>query len=248
MQRIIQELAGRALKLPRQEYREALQGLTAIDGSVLKALPRMAWALWQDKTHRGAKLHLHFDVLTGTPRNATVTPAACSEPEQLQRTLEAGRLYVMDRSYEKFALLRDILDVKSSFVVRVKDNLAYEVKHENEITAEARAAGVIRYATLVRIGTSHHKDEIRQELRLVVVKATGENGQPYDIWLLTDRLQMPADLVALAYRYRWTIELFFRWLKSILGIRHLLSDSQNGVTMQLYAALIASLMIVCGPE
>lgn len=86
VQRIIQELAGRALKLPHQEHSEALQGLTAIDGSVLKALPRMAWAFWQDETHRGTKLHLHFDVLTGTPRNATVTPAACSEPEQLQRT------------------------------------------------------------------------------------------------------------------------------------------------------------------
>lgn len=211
---------------------------------MLKALPRMAWAFWQDETHRGAKLHLHFDVLTGTPRNATVTSAACSESEQTRRTLETGRLYVMGRGDEKFALLRAILDAKSSFVVRVKDNLAFEVKHENEITAEARAAGVIRDAILVRIGTSHHRDEIHQELRLVAGKATGGDGQPYDIWLLTDRLQMPADLVALAYRYRWTVELFFRWLKSILGIRHLLSDSPNGVTMQLYAALIASLMVV----
>lgn len=149
----------------------------------------------------------------------------------------------MDRSYEKFAMLRAILNAKSSFVVRVKDNLAYEVKHEDEITAEARAAGVIRDAILMRIGTSHHQDEIRQELRIVVVKATGEDRQPYDIWLLTDRLQIPADLVVLAYRYRWTIELFFRWMKRILGIRHLLSDSQKGVTMQLDAALI-----MCGPE
>jgi hypothetical protein len=244
LQHIIQELAGRALQLPDQQHSEALRGLTAVDGSVLKALPRMAWALWQDETHRGAKLHLHFDVLTATPRNATVTAAACSEPEQLRRTLEAGRLYVTDRGYEKFALFRSILDAKSSFIARVKDNLAYEVKHENAITEDARAAGVIRDAVLARIGTSHHMDEIRQELRLVVVQATGEDGKPYELWLLTDRLQMPAELVALAYRYRWTIELFFRWLKSILGIRHLLSDSQKGVTMQLYAALIASLLIV----
>ena len=85
---------------------------------------------------------------------------------------------------------------------------------------------------------------IKQPLRLVVVQATGENGKPYELWLITDRLELDAELVALAYRYRWTVELFFRWLKSILGMRHLISDHPNGVTMQLYAALIASLLIV----
>ena len=54
-----------------------------------------------------------------------MTAAACSEPEQLRRTLEAGRLYVTDRGYEKFALFRGILDAKSSFIARVKDNLTY---------------------------------------------------------------------------------------------------------------------------
>jgi hypothetical protein len=244
VQEVVRELASRALPLATHEHKDALRGLTAVDGSVLQALPRMAWALWQDETHRGAKLHLHFDVLTGTPRNATVTAAACSEPAELQRTLEAGRLYVMDRGYPKYSLLRAILDAKSSFIVRVKDNIAYEVKDEREITPAAQAAGVIRDAVLVRVGSDHHQDEIRQELRLVVVNATGEDGVPYEIWLLTDRLTLEAELVALAYKYRWTIELFFRWLKSILGIRHLLSDSQNGVTMQLYAALIASLLVV----
>src|SRR5262249_46081873 len=63
------------------------------------------------------------------------------------------------------------------------------------------------------------------------------------LWLITDRLDLDAELVALAYRYRWTVELFFRWLKCILGCRHLISNSQNGVTIQLYVALIASLLI-----
>ncbi len=49
--------------------------------------------------------------------------------------------------------------------------------------------------------------------------------------------------MALAYRYRWTVELFFRWLKCILGARHLISRGQNGVTLQMYAAVIVSLLI-----
>ncbi len=55
---------------------------------------------------------------------------------------------------------------------------------------------------------------------------------------------MDAELVAIGYRYRWTVELFFRWFKQILGMRHLISGNENGVTIQLYAALIASLLIV----
>lgn len=65
-----------------------------------------------------------------------------------------------------------------------------------------------------------------------------------EIWLITDLLDLSAELLALAYRYRWTVELFFRWFKCILGSRHLLFHSANGVAIQCYAALIASLLVV----
>jgi IS4 transposase len=61
--------------------------------------------------------------------------------------------------------------------------------------------------------------------------------------LVTDRLEMEAELVALGYRFRWSVELFFRWFKCVLGRRHLLSESQNGVTIQVYGAMIASLLL-----
>jgi hypothetical protein len=50
-------------------------------------------------------------------------------------------------------------------------------------------------------------------------------------------------LVALIYRYRWQVELFFKWLKCILGCRHLLAESPSGVAIQVYCALIAALML-----
>jgi hypothetical protein len=80
---LIAELAAQALPLKQGREAEALRGLTAVDGSIFAALPRMAWALWMDPTHRGAKLHLHFDVLKGVPCEATLTPAACSEVAEL---------------------------------------------------------------------------------------------------------------------------------------------------------------------
>jgi len=244
LREIVRELPNRRLPLEHGRDAEALRGLTAVDGSFLPALPRMVWALWQDADHRAAKLHLQFDVLRGVPSDATLTPGASSEHNQLRVMLKADRLYVLDRGYAGYQLFRDILDAGSSFVVRVKDNTTFQVAEERAISAEARAAGVVRDVVIAKLGTDHHKDYLGQPVRLVIVRRQRPDGTMEELWLVTDRLDLPAELVALAYRYRWTIELFFRWFKCILGCRHLLANDANGVAIQAYVALIASLLMV----
>jgi IS4 transposase len=81
---------------------------------------------------------------------------------------------------------------------------------------------------LSRVGAGKRQKFIQRPLRLVVLKTVDRSGNPLELWLLTDRLELPVDLVALAYQHRWTVELFFRWLKSVLGARHLISHSANG--------------------
>jgi hypothetical protein len=204
----------------------------------------MAWALWTDEAHRGVKLHLHFDVLKGVPCEATLTPAACSERAELARTLQPGRLYVLDRGYASYDLFAQIVQAKSSLVARVQDKTAFVPAEERPLDEAARKAGVVRDVVISRLGTAHHKDHLRRPMRLVIVRVESRDGKMTELWLLTDRLDLSADLVALAYRYRWTVELFFRWMKSVLGARHLVSQKQNGVTLQMYAALIVSLLII----
>src|SRR5713226_4690981 len=70
---IIGDLAAQTLPLVHGKEAEALRGLTAVDGSLVPALPKMAWALWRDKRNRAAKMHVHFDVLKGVPIHASVT-------------------------------------------------------------------------------------------------------------------------------------------------------------------------------
>ena len=240
---ILAELALKAVPLTTGREAEALRGLTAVDGSLLPALPRMAWALWNDDRHRGAKLHLHFDVLAAVPADAAVTPGACSEPGQMAAMLQPNRLYVVDRGYASFELFGKILGARSSFVARVKESTVFTVKEERTVSAQAKAAGVVRDVVIAKLGTSHHKDYLRRPVRLVIVKRTKPDGAIDELWLVTDRLDLDADLVALAYKYRWTVELFFRWFKCVLGCRHLLSTCRNGVTIQVYVALMASLLI-----
>ncbi len=150
----------------------------------------------------------------------------------------------LDRGYASYELLAQIVQAKSSLVARVKDNTAFVPREERPLDEAARQAGVIRDVVISRLGTSHHKNHLHQNLRLVIVRVTNRDGKMTELWLLTDRLDLSADLVALAYRYRWTVELFFRWMQSVLGARHLISKKRNGVTLQMYAAMIVSLLIV----
>jgi hypothetical protein len=240
---ILKELAELARPHFQGREAEALANLTAVDGSVFAALPRMAWALWQDAEHRGVKLHLQFHACKGVPGDAVLSPAACSEPAALKSMLQAGRLYVCDRGYASFEFFRSILDAGSSLIVRVKDDITLHVQEERPISAAAAQAGVVRDVILKRLGGSHHKDVVGRPMRLVIVKTVDREGKSTELWLITDRLDLDADLVAIAYRYRWSVELFFRWLKCVLGAKHLVSHNENGVALQMYAALIVSLLI-----
>jgi hypothetical protein len=242
---ILGALAAEAVPVVTGREADALRQLTAVDGSLLPALPRMAWALWQDAGHRAAKMHVQFEVLKGVPCDATVTTGNGSERDQLRAMLQPGRLYVIDRGYVDYALYHDILEAHSSFIGRVCEDVAFRVAEERPITAAAASAGVIRDVVVSRLGTEHHKDELHRAVRLVFV-ATGKarpDGTAEVLILCTDRLELAAELVALGYRFRWSVELFFRWLKCILGCRHLVFESPRGVALQVYVALIASVLV-----
>lgn len=215
---ILRELAGKAVPIIEGPDAKQLLHLTAVDGSIFRAFPRMAWALWKDAQHRGVKLHLHFDVFCSVPVDASITVASGSETDQLQAMLQPGRLYVIDRGYLDHELYRRILEAGSSFIGRIKDNGAYTPESDCSLSEADRMAGIVSDQRLKRLGTSHHKNELKgHQLRLIKVQRTNDDGELETWWLLTNKLDLPAELVALGYRYRWTVELFFRWLKCVLG-------------------------------
>jgi IS4 transposase len=145
-------------------------------------------------------------------------------------------------------LVQELHDLPWSFLVRVQYHAAYEVQQEREVSAAAEAAGVYRDCLVRRLGTEHHTRWLPQPFRVVVLATakTRPDGTPDRPVLVTNRLDLAAELVALACRYRWSVERFFRWLTCLLGCRHLLSQGENGVSLQGYVALIASLLISLG--
>ena len=249
---ILGELAGRIGTIPPHASLSDIRGtLTLVDGTMLQALPKMAWALWKED-HKALKAHVQFEVLKGVPVQATITDANANEKDVLAEHLQSGRVYVLDRGYARYLLFRKIMDAGSHFVCRIRDNSVFEVIEERELSQEALKAGVVRDA-VVRLGGKRPRDDLDQPVRIVEVEcrphrkrhknSRGGPEQAETILIATDLLELPAELVALIYRYRWQIEIFFRFFKHVLGCRHLLSECENGIELQVYAAIVACLLI-----
>jgi len=234
---LLRELATEALPVFGDARLRAQVGeLTANDGTLLPALPRMAWALWQDPRHRAGKLHLELSVWRQVPTEFTVTAANTSERAVWKQKLRAGAFYVNDRGYSHdYGLIRVVQQKGASFVLRLANNtVVTPLAPAREMTEADRRAGVVEDRR-VRLGGGPDGPVGR----LVRVEAGG-----HTFLLFTDREDLAAELVALIYRYRWQVELFFKWIKCILGCRHWLAESLPGVTIQVYCTLIASVLLV----
>jgi hypothetical protein len=236
--------------------------LTAVDGTLVEALGRMLWALWHKNHQNAVRLHVHYDVLRGVPVCVDLTPGKGDEKESLRLNLESGRLYILDRGYRDYGLYAEIMAHGSSFVARLMGNTKMEVLETRALSAADRAAGVLSDEIVclgsettksrmprVRVVQVHVKNPPSCNLKPKLAKVDGKtkvirtHEEEFDALLVTDRLDLSAEVIALLYRYRWHVELFFRWFKRVLGFRHLFAESPNGVLIQIYVALIAGLLV-----
>jgi len=210
------------------------------DGSLFTALPRMYWALWrrQDPIHCQVRLHLSLDLAHAAPARALITPGKRCERAAWRTQFQRGDAYLGDRYYgEDYRLLGELDQAGVAFVVRLGDAAVLTVLEELPLTATDRQAKVTR-AAWVTLGCKARYQSIR--LRVVWVQTEQE------VLRLVTNLgpeELAAGEVALLYKERWRIELFFRWLKCILGCRHWLAESPQGVALQIYLALIAALLL-----
>jgi hypothetical protein len=237
--------------------------LTLADGTVLDAIAKVTSAMWLPLSDGSAKyawrLHVQLDFDTFVPTDVELTDARnggdSSEKAVLRRKLAPGRCYVTDRGFTQFTLFNDIHAVGSSYVCRAKENLTFEVSEERPVNDAAAQAGVTRDA-VVRMGLGSKPGQRPDHpIRMIVIRAEphekrggrrGKTAGPANhgsIVILTDLLDVPAEIIVLIYRYRWAIEIFFRFFKQMLGCRHLVSQKPEGILIQVYCAVIACMLI-----
>jgi hypothetical protein len=210
-----------------------------IDSTVWRVLPRMTWAFWrwQGGLGNAVRLHLEFDLQTGQVSQAAVTKAKTCERAQWREMAQPGTCNIGDRYYGyDYQQLADLQTKGTDFVVRLRVDAQWVEEHSEVLTAPDRAAGVT-WAGVVRLG------KLGDGARVRVVQILGEE----ESILLATSLpaeHFPPEWIAQCYKHRWQIELFFRWLKCILGCRHWLAESEQGVALQVYLALIAAQLMV----
>jgi hypothetical protein len=247
---VVDELAGELKTLPHDARLDDVPGLlTLVDGTVINALGKLVGQMGDG---RAIKLHTHFDLLAGVPADIDLTAAHDSEVNNLIGRLLPDRVYVKDRGYACFRLFQEIIDIGSHFVCRIRDNSVYEVVEDRPLTADAKAAGVVS-DQVVWLGCADKRDELRQPVRIIRIACaphrkrakTGRGGPEQGEFLLiaTDLLDTPAEVISLIYRLRWTIEIFFRFFKHVLGCRHLLSHRADGIEIQVLMAILLCLLI-----
>jgi hypothetical protein len=258
---ILQEVFDRLP--PRPLHRELLaltKEVVAFDGSLLNAMATMDWAHWREQEN-AAKMHAFYSVTRGAPWFARLTDANTDERAILQQHIAPNLLYVIDRGLRDYSLLNDILKEHSSFVLRSPENISYKVSKPLPLSEAAQEAGV-QSDEIVRVGC-HLSPQLKdRDLRLVKihVRAAPTLGKvpkhlsrkckfirvdpgEHTLILLTDLLELDVLLIALLYRCRWEIEIFFRWYKHLLKADHLLSQRPNGLLILIYCAILATLLL-----
>ena len=264
---IIKELGAQARPLARDPRLSQLkQTLTLVDGTVLRGLVRLVEAGVADKPSgkkkpagvsqaaHGWRLHTQLELDAIAPCRIDVTRGIAGDNHEshvLRRALESGRCYVFDSGVVNRLLFDDIHAIHSTYVGRIRETSVFEVLEEKLLSDQALAQNVVRDA-IVNLGVAG-STPMNHKVRIVAVQVTPHprrtrkgpaSTRTSDLVLIaTNLLDLEPELIALIYLYRYTIELFFRLFKHLLGMRHLLSQKKNGVEIQTYLAVIACLLI-----
>ena len=229
---LAEHLLGQARRLYATEP-SALAGLEAIyalDASIIDlSLALCPWANWTG--HDAAvKLHLLLDVRGSIPAWVRITPADHYETRVLpELPVEAGGYYLMDRGYQDFRTFHRLHQARAFYVARAKGNVRFRVCCARRVD---KSVG-LRCDQTVRLTSSaarHYPETLRR-----VRYHDHEHHHSLVFW--TNQFDLPALTIAQLYRQRWQVELFFKWIKYNLRIRHFLGVSPNAVRIQLWSAL-----------
>jgi hypothetical protein len=209
----------------------------ALDSTTIDlSLTLFPWADFRS-TKAGLKMHTQIDLRGPIPTCIHISGARRNDVLWLDElTFEPGAFYVMDRGYMDFKRLNRIATAGAFFVTRAKDNLRFSRHRSLPVDYPAG----IRSNQIGKPALTKARQDFPGPLRKV---RYFDADTRRDFVFLTNHLQIPAPTVAKLYRLRWRIELFFRWIKGHLRIKHYYGTSPNAVKTQIWIAVAVYLMV-----
>lgn len=246
--RIFQEFADRMVAIARQK-RDGVKDffisnkVYAFDSSTISLCLSVYW--WTKLHHGkgGVKLHELYDVKADIPAFSVITDASLHDSKVMdQIPYEKDSFYIFDRAYMVTKMLYLVEAKDAFFVVREKHKMLFEVvldKNYNNPETGVMADQIIKFK-------GHKtKKQYPKELRRIVFYDK-EGNRTFVFY--TNNFNITAEQVALLYKYRWRVELFFKWLKQHLRVKEFYGTTENAVKIQIYAAITAYCLVVIVQE
>jgi hypothetical protein len=256
---VFEELANRLIGLAVHEYRaQSLplglsESLYALDSTTIDlCLKLFPWAHFR-QTKAAVKAHTVLDLRGAIPVIISITTGKVHDVHALDDLhLPAGSILVVDRAYVDFTRLYAWVGKGCHFVVRAKANMVFEVLSSVSLDAEKndeispsceppKAQTTLVSDQHIRLTGNKSKRSYPKTLRRVTLY--DELGAR-ELVFISNRLDLPALTIAAIYKQRWQIELFFKWLKQNLCVKHFFGNSENAVKSQIWVAVCVYLMVL----
>ena len=241
--RIYADFAQALIKIARPLYAGDELGLDlkntvyALDASTIDlCFSVFPWALFRS-TKSAVKLHTLLDLRGNIPSFIHISEGKLHDVNALDMIIpEAGSFYVMDRAYLDFERLFSLNNSGAFFVIRSKNNILFKRRYSSPV----EKTNGIRCDQTIRLTGLNTKNKYPKPLRRVKYH---DNETNKTLNLLTNNEIIPAQTVADLYRYRWKVELFFKWIKQHLHIRTFFGTSENALKSQIWIAISVYVLI-----
>lgn len=241
--RIYRDFAQSLIRIARPLYAHSELGLEldatayAFDATTIDlCLSLFPWAKF--RRHKGAiKLHTLLEMHSAIPVFIAITAGDVHEVNLLDELKpEPGTFIVMDRGFLDFRRLYRLQTAFAFFVIRTKSNLRFRRRYSHP---HDRSTGVRSDQTIVLTGP------LTSTLYPIALRRVHYYSAETDqrLVLLTNNFSIPALTVAALYRYRWQIELFFKWIKQHLRIKSFFGTSDNSVKTQIWIAITVYVLV-----
>lgn len=206
--------------------------LISIDGSLIDAVPTMEFADYRNGVQK-AKVHLGLDLNRGIPQRVHLSAGKADERPFVEKILAPGQTGVMDRYYQCHKNFDQWQADKRHFVCRIRKSTRKTIIEERAVP---EGASVFLDVTAL-LGTKG-QNQTEKPVRVV-----GYRVDRTDYYVATDRFDLSAAEVALAYKLRWDIEIFFGWWKQHLNVYHVVARTAHGLMAQILGGLITYLLL-----
>ena len=239
--RIFEDFAYHLVAEARSKSTEKIFGFDghvyAFDSTTIDlCLEVFEWAKFR-KHKGGIKIHTLYDIEAQVPAFFHITTASTNDIKAMPEIpFEKGAYYIFDRGYNDFSNLFKIEQIEATFVVRAKKNLKFkQTSWKRRLPKNVLSDSTIEFT--IYKSSKDYPIPLRR-----VVYYDEEKGRTFVF--LTNNFVLPAPIIAELYRNRWSVELFFKWLKQHLKIKKFWGTSENAVRIQIYCAIITYCLVV----